>query len=153
MTDEIGRFWDEFAQAKGASGSYDAFAFGMEDSDDPAQIALADELADLVLHGPKRATTSLLAVYQESEEEVPRAGDYSVILDGRGNPVCIIVTTRVDLARFAEVDEEFAWTEGEGDRSLAFWRRAHLSVFADAGVTDDTMMVLVRFDKVWPPEG
>ena len=53
-----------------------------------------------------------------------------------------------------EVDAEFALVEGEGDRSLDYWRRAHLRFFDRRGVEidDGTMMVLERFDLVWPRE-
>lgn len=154
-TDAIEAFWVEFAGATGVDATYDAFAFGAEDSDDPIEIALANELAELVLKGPKRATTSLLAEYEEDSEPLPKAGEYSVILDGSGEPACIIRTTQVDLARFGDVDGEFAWTEGEGDRSLEYWRCGHLDFFARMGLalTDDSMMVLVRFEKVWPRGG
>ena len=79
-------------------------------------------------------------------------GGYSVILDGPGEPVCIVRTTAVDTKPFGEVDEEFAWVEGEGDRSLSYWRDAHIRFFAGEGtpVTDDDIVVLERFELVWP---
>lgn len=114
---------------------------------------LATELALLVRDGTKRATTSLPSSFSDVDP-FPAVGDYSVILDGSGEPVCIIQTTRVDTVRFGDVDEEFAWVEGEGDRSLEYWRRAHLWFFEADGtpVTDDDVVVLERFDKVWPPD-
>src|SRR5206468_2949865 len=83
----------------------------------------ATELGLLVRDGPKRATASLRSAYEDGEP-IPRAGELSVILDGDGDPLCVIRTTHVEIRRFADVDEEFAWAEGEGDRSLAYWRRA-----------------------------
>ncbi len=104
--------------------------------------------------GPKRATTGLLSDYEEEGEALPETGDYSVLLDGRGGPLCIIRTTHVELRPFGEVDAEFARVEGEGDRSLDYWRRAHLAFFdrLDIEIDDGTMMVLERFDLVWPHE-
>jgi len=89
----------------------------------------------------------------EHGEPIPRAGELSVILDGDGDPLCVIRTTHVEIRRFADVDEEFAWTEGEGDRSLAYWREAHVSFFTAAGTPpeDDTELVLERFELLWPP--
>lgn len=51
-----------------------------------------------------------------------------------------------------EVDEAFAWDEGEGDRTLEWWRAAHTRFFARMGIelTDDSEMILERFDLVWP---
>ena len=84
---------------------------------------------------------------------MPKVGDHSVVLDGEGLPLCIIRTTAVEIRPFGEVDEAFAWDEGEGDRTLADWRRGHEWYFATIGepVTDATPVVLERFAKVWPP--
>ena len=46
-------------------------------------------------------------------------GALSVVLDGRGEPICVIRSVKVEVRPFGEVDEAFAWVEGEGDRSLA----------------------------------
>ena len=101
------------------------------------------ELGLLVRDGPKRATASLKSAY-EPGEQFPAVGDLSVILDGAGVPLCVIRTTDVETRRFGDVDEEFAWTEAEGDRSLAHWRQAHIEFFASHGadVTDDDEVVL-----------
>ena len=79
-------------------------------------------------------------------------GEYSVIVDGGGEPLCVIRITHVELRPFGEVDADFAWTEGEGDRTLEWWRQAHLGFFDHIGfeIRDDTVMVLERFDLVWP---
>ncbi|NNC91279.1 MAG: ASCH domain-containing protein [Acidimicrobiia bacterium] len=145
--DRIAEFWDGFVAAGGPDTRYTAWHFGADD--DPG---LQTELALLVRHGPKRATAGVLAEYENENEELPAAGDFSVILDGRGDPQCIIRTTHVEVRAFGEVDEGFAWTEGEGDRTLAWWKRAHQDHFARAGVIvgDDTEMVLERFELVWP---
>ncbi|MGH2630919.1 MAG: ASCH domain-containing protein [Actinomycetota bacterium] len=144
-------FWREFADATGVTASYGAWAFGGDDMPE-----LATELGVLVRDGPKRATTGRLDGFEPHGEPLPEVGDHSVILDGAGQPLCIIRTTRVDTASFGEVDEEFAWVEGEGDRSLASWREAHIRFFAgeDTPITDDDLVVLERFEVVWPvPDG
>ena len=35
---------------------------------------------------------------------------------------CVIETTEVTYRRFGDVDATFAYEEGEGDRSLDYWR-------------------------------
>lgn len=138
-------FWAEFVAATGIDGPHTAWAFGNHP-------AMATELGLLVRDGPKRATAGLRSEY-EPDEPLPVAGDLSVILDGGGVPLCVIRTTSVEIRPFGEVDEEFAWTEGEGDRSLAHWREAHIEFFASQGVevaeTDE--VVLERFDLLWAP--
>ena len=144
----IRAFWDAFVDATGTDATYEAWAFGADDMPE-----LATELGLLVRDGPKRATTAKLSSFEEDGEPRPEVGGYSVILDGTGEPICIIRTTRVDIVPFGEADEEFAWVEGEGDRSLKYWLEAHIWFFEAEGdpITDDELVVLERFDKVWPP--
>lgn len=91
---------------------------------------MADELARLVLAGTKTATCSLLWEYEASDEAMPQEGELSIILDGEGAPVCLIETAEVRIAPFDQVDEQFAHDEGEGDRSLSYWRDAHWRFFS-----------------------
>jgi uncharacterized protein YhfF/RimJ/RimL family protein N-acetyltransferase len=143
----IEAFWSEFVAATGIDGPYEAWAFGDASLDD-----MATELALLVRDGPKRATAGLAAEYEAENESVPMVGDLSLILDGQGEPVCVIRTTQVEVRRFGDVDEAFAWDEGEGERTLAWWRRAHVRFFERFGnrVDEDTAMVLERFELLWP---
>jgi len=135
--------------ATGIDGAYAAWSFG----NDPA---MADELALLVRDGPKRATTSLLSWYEgedaNPDEPMPVAGALSVVLDGGGDPVCVIRTVKVEVRPFGDVDEAFASVEGEGDRSLAYWRDAHIRFFASEGrpADEDTLVVLETFEQLWP---
>ncbi len=141
----VDAFWAGFVAATGIDGEHTAWGFGS----DPET---ATDLGLLVRDGPKRATASLRSAY-EPGEALPAEGDLSVILDGAGAPLCVIRTTDVEIRRFGDVDEEFAWTEGEGDRSLAHWRRAHVEFFASNGVdvSEDDEVVLERFELLWPP--
>ena len=147
MAASVQVFWRAYADATGIDAPYEAWAFGGDDTP-----KLATELGLLVRDGPKRATTGMLADYQRDGEALPEVGGYSVILDGAGEPLCIIRTTMVETRAFGEVDEEFAWVEGEGDRSLEYWREAHMRFFAHEGTTisDDDDVVLERFELVWP---
>jgi molybdopterin-guanine dinucleotide biosynthesis protein A len=143
----IEAFWRKFVEATGIDGDHTAWGFGS----DPEMLT---ELGLLVRDGPKRATASLKSAY-EPGEQLPAVGDLSVILDGAGAPLCVIRITDVETRRFGDVDEEFAWTEAEGDRSLAHWRRAHIEFFASHGadVTDDDEVVLERFELLWAGPG
>ena len=94
---------------------------------------MADELLALVLAGTKTATASVLSDYEAAGEEVPRAGDLSIVTDGAGHPRALIVTTEVHVVPFDEVTAEHAYAEGEGDRSLRFWREVHARYFAEQG--------------------
>lgn len=147
-TDAVGRMWAEYEAATGASGPYTAWGFGA-----PDQPELMTELGHLVRDGPKRATTTIESEFAADGEPLPVPGEHSVILDGLGRPLCIIRTTSVEIRPFGEVDEAFAWDEGEGDRTLADWRANHQRYFESVGtpISDNTSVVLERFAKVWPP--
>ena len=119
-----------------------------------ATPAMADELLELVLEGRKSATASALWDYAAQEESVPQVGDLSIILDGGGRPRALIVTTRVRVIPFEDVDAEHAAAEGEGDRSLAHWREVHERFFTehadhDRGFSTDMPVVCEDFEVVF----
>ncbi len=117
----------------------------------------ANELAALVLAGTKTATASLYWAYVAEGEPLPQAGDLSIITTWDGTPQCIIETTEVQVVPFNAVDERQAYEEGEGDRSLAFWRRVHWDVFsrecAQIGrdPSEDMPVVCERFRVLYAP--
>ena len=114
-----------------------SFAFG----DGPE---LADELLDLVISGRKIATCST-----EDEPNTSTPGEQWIVLDGRGTPRCVIQSTEVTYCRFGEVDATFAYDEGEGDRSLDYWRQAHRNYFGRLGrFSEDMMLMCERFRLV-----
>ena len=118
---------------------------------------LADELLELVLAGRKTATAGTVRDYESAGEALPQVGDVSVVTDGAGAPRVVLRTTQVDVVPFDEVDAEHAALEGEGDLSLASWRRDHEAVWRrrlPAGQFDPRMpMVLERFEVVYPTLG
>jgi len=122
---------------------------------------MADELADLVLAGIKRATAGAVADYAADAPAGgarPQVGDHSVVLRGDGTPVAVIRTTDVRVGPLSSVDEQFAWDEGEGERTRAWWLEAHRRyfrrTFAARGweYDEDLEIGFERFVVVWPPE-
>jgi uncharacterized protein YhfF len=140
---DVEAFWRRFVAATGVDGPHTAWGFG-------SSPEMAAELGLLVRDGPKRATASRVSDYGP-DEPMHAPGDISIILDGDGEPLCVIRTTAVEVRAFGDVDEEFAWTEGEGDRSLAYWREAHVRFFEAYGapVDESTPVVLQRFELLW----
>lgn len=126
----------------------DSFAFGNTPE-------MADRLGALVVQGVKTATSSAVWAY-EPGEALPEVGHLSIVLDGRGAPLCIIETTEVRQLTFSEVDAAFAYDEGEGDRSLAYWRGAHRRFFSETlprvgRAFDEEMPVLCERFRVLGP--
>src|SRR5215467_3666733 len=108
----------------------ESFAFG----DSPE---LADELLALVLEGRKRATCWAVAEGLKGAE----IGKSMVARDGAGRPRAVLQTVELTQARFDEVDDRFAFDEGEGDRSLAYWRGAHQRYFTRLRLYQPDMML------------
>ncbi|RDW20276.1 RNA-binding protein [Oceanobacillus arenosus] len=109
-------------QNPNAPEDYEAWAFG--DSKE-----MADELARLVLEGKKTATASNYTLYELEKESLPYVGLHNIILNGDGEAVAILETISVEVVPFDEVTEEHAYLEGEGDRTLNYWREVHESFF------------------------
>ncbi len=140
----VERYWRAYCETLPSDCAerhlFEAFGFG----DTPE---MADDLGGRVVAGIKTATCSLLWEYEITGDPMPAVGDFSVVLNGEGKPICIIQTTEVTITPFNEVDPQFAYDEGEGDRSLAFWRNAHWAFFesycSKMGLTRSEEMPLV----------
>ena len=116
--------WASYVADSGYDGPLvTAFAFG-----DSAEMA--GELGLLVLHGPRRATAELVQAFAAQGEPLPRAGDRCAVLGGDGRPLAVVRTTDVRVGPLWSVDDRFAWDEGEGDRTRAWWLDAHTRFFS-----------------------
>ncbi|GAB5055607.1 MULTISPECIES: ASCH domain-containing protein [Pediococcus] len=119
---EIKAYWQTFVKEQQLNGAvYSAWTFG-------STPEMANELADLTFRGIKTATTSAYDLYEE-DEAYPQVGEYNMILDGHGHPVCITKTLAVEVVPYKNVTAEHAYYEGEGDRTLAYWRKVHEAFF------------------------
>ncbi|RKL67367.1 RNA-binding protein [Salipaludibacillus neizhouensis] len=121
--DSADKLWEDYLKTNpDTPKKYEAWAFG--DSKE-----MADELAKLVLEGTKTATASNYVLYKLDDEPLPHVGLHNIILDGEGKAVAIVETTSVEVVPFDEVTPEFAFLEGEGDRTLKYWRDVHKTFF------------------------
>jgi uncharacterized protein YhfF len=89
-----------------------------------------------VLAGKKTATC-----WAASQGLLTEIGKRMVMCDGAGRPRAVIETVELTHRRFPEVDSAFAYDEGEGDRSLAYWREAHETYFTRLGQFDPDMLL------------
>jgi uncharacterized protein YhfF len=121
MNTNIEDFWNRFkeqtrqpeAELRGAW----AFGLGRE---------MADDLARLVVKGEKTMTSSAKPLYDLDNEPYPEAdGKYDIVLNGDNEPVAVIQNTSILRNLFYVVPEEVAQGEGEGDKTLEYWRRVH----------------------------
>lgn len=137
--------WNAFPDKK-AGDTYQAWQYGCDQ----------DKLANLTIQGIKTATASAYPVYIAENEPFPTVGDYNIILDTQNQAVCIIQTTKIDIVPFYQVDEEQAYLEGEGNRTLAYWRKVHKEFFTNEMNSihqefDENMLVICeKFQVVYP---
>ena len=115
----------------------------------------ANLCAELILRGIKTATCSMKYWYESGLEVMPKVGDLQVVTDWYGNPTSVIEIIDVTQCRFSEVTAEFAELEGEGDKSLTWWRKAHWNFFSleceEQGIhpSEDMLLVLEKFKVVF----
>ncbi|WP_080655419.1 GNAT family N-acetyltransferase [Butyrivibrio fibrisolvens] len=149
------QLWAEFCSKKNVdiNTPYEAWGFGGSGDD------VTDRLANLVKEGRKFGTASCYELYELEDEldELPKAGDYSVILDGNDEAVCVIRDYDVYVRPFKKVSPFHAYAEGEGDRSLKYWRDIHKEFFeeeieeTDLSFNEDLRVVCEKFSLEYVP--
>jgi uncharacterized protein YhfF len=148
--DEIERFWLDYQRACNPQvAGFSAAAFG-------STRTLADEHAALIREGSKRAHATLERDFEAEGDELPHADELVVVLDGRGTPQAIVRLSHVERRYFNDIDAEFAFECGEGDRTLAWWLTAYRQEFAERAeaqgfqVGERAVLILEYFELVWP---
>ena len=110
-----------------------------------------DKLISFILDGNKRATGGTLQWdYVAENEPIEVVGEKLAVLDNQNRHVATIQATRVEVKRFADVPDEFALAEAEGDLNGDDFRKSHLAFWSKIGlvITDETEIVLVYFDLI-----
>ncbi len=151
---EIEMYWQMFLQSlsgdrRAKAHLNDVGIFGDTES-------LSDELCELVRRGIKTATCASLHHMQQDADPIPQIGSFSIVTDFFNKPLCILEYTDVFIRPYNEVDAQFAFDEGEDDRTLDAWRTAHRNYFTrtliEAGLSfsEDMPLVCQRFRIVFP---
>ena len=106
-----------------------------------------ETLVNFITNGNKRATAGLAADYEKEGEEVEFVGECLSMVNTDGKHVATLQVTRVDITRFADVPDEFALAEAEGDLNAADFRASHLEYWTKVGetISDDTMINQIYF--------
>ena len=92
---------------------------------------------------------------QLREEQLPKIGDFFVVTNWKVNAKCIIRTTAVKLIPYFAIHAEHARLEGEGDKSLEYWRKVHWDFYSrelakfDKRPLESMIVVFERFEKVF----
>ena len=92
---------------------------------------VADDCAELVVRNIKKATTSSLWWFQKNNEPLPQPGDLAIITNWEGDAKAIVKTTKVEIVKYKDISVSYAYIEGEGDKSLEYWRKVHWEFYAN----------------------
>ena len=129
MTNEtVNAYWQKFLSTLPLDSPYQTKPFISEGWGDSPEMA--DELGALIAQGIKTGTCSALWEWEAEGNTPTQVGEVTVVLNGQGEPLCIVETVDVFIRNYNEVDAEFACSEGEGDLSLKYWREAHRNFFS-----------------------
>ena len=152
--DRIEAYWRSYLDTLPAGSPLRDEQYVAEGWGDSPQMA--DELGALIKARTKTATCSALWEYEAEGSPLPETGSKTIVLDGYNDPLCIVETTEVEVRPYNEVDDRFAYEEGEGDRSLEYWREAHWHFFSHTLPTNigkestpDMPLVCERFRVIY----
>ena len=115
----------------------------------------ADACAELVVKGIKQATSTSLWWYNQNKAALPIAGDLAIVTNWEGEAKAIIKCTKVDQVPFNKITADYAYIEGEGDRSLAYWQQVHWDYYTremepyGAKPAQDMIIICEQFMTIW----
>ena len=115
----------------------------------------AKETAQLTVDGVKQATSSSLWWFNKNNESLPEIGDIYIVTDWYRIAKAIIRTTKIEQVPFNQITEEYAAIEGEGDKSLKYWKEVHWKYYSremkefDEKPTEDMVIVCEHFETIW----
>lgn len=150
----IEMFWQSYLATLSEAEQKNAPPYVVDQFADTPEAATS--VGKLVRDGVKTTTSSLVWGLEQIGEPLPKVGKLELIIDGNGEPLCIIELMEVEIKPFNAVDEQFAFEYGEGDRTLAFWLRDNWEFLArwcrEIGRTPNETMPIVfqRFRVLYP---
>ncbi|GGG40157.1 RNA-binding protein [Croceivirga lutea] len=115
----------------------------------------ANQLAELVQKDIKRATSHSLLGLQFRKEALPKLNDTFIVTNWDGDAKCIVKTTSVKLIPYFGIHAEHARLEGEGDKSLEYWKQVHWDYYNrelkpfNRTPRESMIIVFERFEKIF----
>lgn len=103
-----------------------------------------DKLVELVLKGIKTATTCL------NNTIIPKIGERSILTFENEKKACIIETKKVIITKFKNITSEMAFLEGEGDRTLEYYKKTHIDYFKsiEPNFSEETEVIFEIFEVI-----
>ena len=115
----------------------------------------ANDCAKLVIQKEKQATAPSLWSFQVNNEELPKVGELNIVTDWNRTPIAIIITTEIKLTPYNKINIQFAVLEGEGDKSLNYWKRVHKDYYtremkgSQDNFSEDMIIVCQYFKTIY----
>ena len=118
----------------------------------------ANRLAELTLNGKKQASSGLYSLYKQYDVDLPTVGAKQIITDFDGKAIAIIENSSVDTIPFHKISEDYAELDmGTDIEPLEKWKKAHWNFFQNfleendgEKLTEEMLIVCVRFETIWP---
>lgn len=113
-------------------------------------------LGQRVIEGKKQATTSARVLYTVEQDPLPFVGQLNMILNENREPMCITITTHVNVVPFNQVGYGHVINEGEGYTSIEQWRSEHYHYLKEAcqyyglDFHEEEDVVLETFKCIYP---
>lgn len=109
-----------------------------------------EKLIKLVLNNEKKATTSLYSEYMKNGKKLPKIGEKSIIQHDNNNDACLIEIEKVIITEFKNITDDLASIEGEGDKTLEYYKNEHFKIFKklDSNFNDESKVVFEIFKVI-----
>ncbi|MFT6167367.1 MAG: hypothetical protein ACJAV5_001757 [Vicingaceae bacterium] len=111
--------------------------------------------AQLTKDGIKQASSTSLWWFEKNHADLPEVGNIYVVTDWYKIAKAIVEVVKVEQIPFNKITEEYAAIEGEGDKSLKYWKDTHWAYYTgemdefDEKPTEDMLIVCEQFKTIF----
>lgn len=111
--------------------------------------------AQLTKDGIKQASSTSLWWFEKNHADLPEVGNIYVVTDWYKIAKAIVEVVKVEQVPFNKITEEYADIEGEGDKSLKYWKDTHWAYYTremeefDEKPTEDMLIVCEQFKTIF----
>tara|TARA_B110000046_G_scaffold121613_1_gene128232 strand:- start:8582 stop:9292 length:711 start_codon:yes stop_codon:yes gene_type:complete len=115
----------------------------------------AKECAQLTRDGIKKATSTSLWWFEKNNADLPEVGNIYVVTDWYKIAKAIVEVVKVEQTPFNQITDKYAAIEGEGDKSLEYWKKVHWDYYRlemeefGEKATEDMMIVCEQFKTIF----
>ena len=110
----------------------------------------------MVVKKIKQATSPSVWWFEKNNIDIPQIGELAIVTNWDNEPKAIIRTKKVEIVKYKNITALYAFIEGEGDKSLAYWKKVHWDYYTDEMKefveypTEEMEIVCEYFETIWP---